>query len=164
MVVLITNITDGPGKKPVEVRVYNKKLAPGVAMRVDAKFVDEKVRKLEDAGYIALGPVPVWYADYSAKRQVRNLSAEQVRVQLGRERADKEKREKAKVATAVMLAGGTPKPRAPKPAPSTPHEPKLSASPVVTTEFSDSVEMPTDDVQADLKIDKKRSKKNKNRG
>lgn len=136
MVVLITNVTDGPGKKPKDVRVYNKRLRPGAKLRVDAKYVDEKVRKLEDAGYIAIGAVPAWYADYAAKRQTKNLSSEQVREKLEAQQA----RAKAKK-------------EAPKPAPAP------QPSPAAVT-LSDSVGSPTDEVTTE----KKGSKKNKKRG
>lgn len=138
MVVLITNVTDGPGKKPREVRVYNKRLRPGQQLRVDAKYVDAKVRKLEDAGYIVLGAIPAWYADYSAKRQTRNLSSEQVLEKLKAQRKrEADKAAAKKVATKVSV---TP--------------------PTVSKEFSDSVDIPTEEVTTE----KKRSKKNRNRG
>lgn len=135
MVVLITNVTDGPGKKPREVRVYNKRLRPGASIRVDAKFVDAKVRKLEDAGYIVLGAVPAWYTDYAAKRQTKNLSSEQVREKLEAQQA----RAKKKAAPAA---------------------PPTAPAPAHAVELSDSVETPTDEVATE----KKRSKKSKNRG
>lgn len=78
MVVLITNLTDGPKQTPSEVRLYNQILAPGADMRVDARYIDEKVRKLQDGGFISIGKVPPWYADYTAKRKKRNLSAAEV--------------------------------------------------------------------------------------
>lgn len=138
MVVLITNLTDGPGTKPREVRVYNKRLRPGADIRVDAKFVDAKVRKLEDAGFISIGPVPAWYADYAAKRQTKNLSSEQVREKLVAQQA----RAKKKAA----------------PAATTPAKPAPPAPPPVV-ELSDAVEVPADAVSSE----KKGSKKNKNR-
>ncbi len=78
MVVLITNVTDGPDMKPREVRVYNQVLLPGQQIRVDPRYVDKKVRKLEIGKFIAIGKVPPWYADYTAKRKKRNLTAAQV--------------------------------------------------------------------------------------
>lgn len=140
MVVLITNVTDGPGKKPKDVRVYNKKIRPGAELRVNAKYVDDKVRKLEDAGYIVIGPVPSWYADYAAKRQTKNLSSEQVREKLEAQQA----RTKAKAA----------KKEAPKPAPA----PKPTPAPVAVT-LSDSVEPPTDEVTTEKKGSKKSKKR-----
>lgn len=143
MVVLITNVTDGPGRKPREVRVYNKRLRPGAQLRVDAKYVDAKVRKLEDAGYIVLGPIPAWYADYSAKRQKRNLSSEQVRKKLEAQRKYEADKAAAKKAASK---------------PSKPIE--AAPPPVASKELSDSVDTPTDEVTTE----KKRSKKNRNRG
>lgn len=78
MQVRITNVTDGPGKKPAEVRVYNKRLRPGSWMDVPVQFVDEKVRKLETAGVIVIGKLPPWYSDYESRRKVRNLTADEV--------------------------------------------------------------------------------------
>jgi len=142
MVVLITNVTDGPERKPKEVRVYNKRLRPGASIRVDAKYVDATVRKLEDAGYIVIGPVPAWYANYAAKRQTKNLSSEQVREKLEAQQA----RAKKKAAPAAKA-----------PAPVAPPAPDPTPAPV---ELSDSVETPTDKVTHE----KKRSKKNRNKG
>lgn len=78
MQVRITNVTDGPGKKPAEVRVYNKRLRPGSWMDVPVQFVDEKVRKLEQSGVIVIGKLPPWYSDYESRRKVRNLTADEV--------------------------------------------------------------------------------------
>lgn len=78
MQVRITNVTDGPGKKPVEVRIYNKRLRPGARMDVPVQFVDDKTRKLEEAGFIIIGKLPPWYADYEARRKVRNLTVDEV--------------------------------------------------------------------------------------
>lgn len=145
MVVLITNVTDGPGKKPKEVRVYNKRLRPGTDIRVDAKYVDAKVRKLEDAGFIVIGPVPAWYADYAAKRQTKNLSSGQVAEKLKAEKAHKAKRKAAKMATSAPKS-------APAPAP--------APAPVVTASISDKVEVS----DSSSVSEKKGSKKNKKRG
>lgn len=78
MQVRITNVTDGPGQKAVEVRVYNKRLRPGAHMDVPIQFVDDKVRRLEQTGAIIIGKLPPWYSDFEAKRKVRNLTAEEV--------------------------------------------------------------------------------------
>ena len=78
MQVRITNVTDGPGQKPVEVRIYNKRLRPGAHMDVPIQFIDDKTRRLEEAGAIIIGKLPPWYADYEAKRKVRNLTPEEV--------------------------------------------------------------------------------------
>lgn len=81
MVVLITNITDVPGPartvRPTGVRVYTKRLRPGDSIRIDAKYVDEKMRKLESAGFISIGKVPPWYEDYKEKRSQRGITAEE---------------------------------------------------------------------------------------
>lgn len=82
MQVRITNVTDGPGKKPVEVRVYNKRLPPGAWMDVPIQFVDDKVRKLEQSGFIVIGKLPPWYSDYEARRKVHNLTPEEVAANL----------------------------------------------------------------------------------
>lgn len=78
MQVRITNVTDGPGKKPVEVRVYNKRLRPGAFMDVPVQFIDDKVRRLEQTGTIIIGKLPPWYSDFEAKRKVRNLTADEI--------------------------------------------------------------------------------------
>lgn len=78
MQVRITNVTDGPGKKPVEARIYKKRLRPGAWMDVPVQFVDEKVRKLEQAGVIVIGKLPPWYSDYESRRKVRNLTPDEV--------------------------------------------------------------------------------------
>lgn len=78
MQVRITNVTDGPGKKPVEVRVYNKRLRPGAFMDVPIQFVDDKVRRLEQTGFIVIGKLPPWYSNFEAKRKVRNLTADEI--------------------------------------------------------------------------------------
>lgn len=86
MVVLITNITDVPGPgtrtRPSGVRVFNKRLRPGDAIRIDAKYVDEKMRKLESAGFISIGKVPPWYEDYKEKRR-QKVTAEQAQASIG---------------------------------------------------------------------------------
>lgn len=78
MQVRITNVTDGVGRKPVEVRIYTKRLRPGAFMDVPIQFIDEKVRKLEQVGAIVIGKLPPWYLDYENRRKVRNLTAEEV--------------------------------------------------------------------------------------
>lgn len=78
MQVRITNITDGPGQKPVEVRVYNKRLRPGAFMDVPVQFIDDKVRRLEQTRTIIIGKLPPWYSDFEAKRKVRNLTADEI--------------------------------------------------------------------------------------
>jgi len=81
MVVLITNITDVPGParnvRPTGVRVYNKRLRPGDSIRIDAKYVDDKMRKLEGSGFISIGKVPPWYEDYKEKRRQKGFTAEE---------------------------------------------------------------------------------------
>ena len=81
MVVLITNITNVPGParnvRPTGVRVYNKRLRPGDSIRIDAKYVDDKMRKLEGSGFISIGKVPPWYEDYKEKRRQKGFTAEE---------------------------------------------------------------------------------------
>ena len=92
MQVRITNVTDGPGQKPVEVRVYNKRLRPGAYMDVPIQFVDDKVRRLEQTGAIVIGKLPPWYSNFEAKRKVRGLTDEEVaeNVRLKKGMQDKE--------------------------------------------------------------------------
>jgi len=139
MVVLITNVTDGPGKKPREVRVYNKRIAPGTQMRVDARYVDEKVRKLEEAGFIVIGQVPAWYADYSDRRQKRNLSSEQVKEKL-KAKKDYDDRKAARAEQASKK----------------PTVPSAGKSSVTVTS---SVEVPEDDLSATPKEHKEPKRK-----
>ena len=68
MIVEVTNITDGPGRTPTQVDLYNKILDPGGSLKLPAELIDSKVRKLEERGLICIGPVPPWYA--SAKMRV----------------------------------------------------------------------------------------------
>jgi len=92
MQVRITNVTDGPGQKPMEVRVYNKRLRPGAHMDVPIQFVDDKVRRLEQTGAIVIGKLPPWYSNFEAKRKVRNLTADEVtdNVKMKKDMQDKE--------------------------------------------------------------------------
>lgn len=92
MQVRITNVTDGPGKKPREVRVYSKRLRPGAYMDVPIQFVDDKVRSLEQTGDIVIGKLPPWYSDYEAKRKVRNLTPEEVTINV-QQKKDMQKKE-----------------------------------------------------------------------
>lgn len=78
MQVRVTNVTDGPNKKPREVRMNTKRLRPGAWMDVPIQFIDDKARKLEQSGDIIIGKLPAWYADYEARRKVRNLTNEEV--------------------------------------------------------------------------------------
>lgn len=73
MVVLITNVTDAPGKNPIQVDIYNKTLSPGSQIRIPADLVTKKIRELEDSGLIAIGNLPPWYL--TAKRHSKPLSA-----------------------------------------------------------------------------------------
>lgn len=68
MVVSVTNITDGPGKSPTQVDIYNKTLDPGATLRLPAELIDKKVRKLEEQGLIAIGQLPSWYSAAKARR------------------------------------------------------------------------------------------------
>lgn len=70
MVVLITNLTDAANKTPRQVSIYTTLLAPGQAMKLAAQFVDDKLRALERAGFIAIGPVPPWYEEHKRRREL----------------------------------------------------------------------------------------------
>lgn len=72
MVVLITNVTDAPGKNPTQVDIYNKTLSPGSQIRIPANLVTKQIRQLEDSGFIAIGNLPPWYL--TAKRKGKPLS------------------------------------------------------------------------------------------
>lgn len=77
MIVDIVNITDGPGKAPVQVDIYNKTLDPGQSLRIPLELVTEKLRKLEKEGLIAIGSLPPWYL--AAKKRVgRTLTPEEM--------------------------------------------------------------------------------------
>lgn len=59
---LITNVTDAPGKTPVQFDLYTATLAPGESVRVPIQLLDEKLRRSERAGIIHIGePLPLWY-------------------------------------------------------------------------------------------------------
>lgn len=75
MVVLITNVTDAPGKDPTHVDIYNKTLSPGSNIRIPADLVTKKIRALEARGLIAIGNLPPWYI--TAKRRSKPLSEEE---------------------------------------------------------------------------------------
>jgi hypothetical protein len=68
LVVDITNLTDGPGKTPTQVAIYNATLAPGAVVRLPAELVDAKVRSLELRGLISIGPLPGWYSTARSKK------------------------------------------------------------------------------------------------
>lgn len=75
MVVLITNVTDGPGKNPIQIDIYNKTLSPGTSIKIPADLVNEKIRSLEKRGFIAIGNLPPWYL--TAKHKGKPLSEEE---------------------------------------------------------------------------------------
>ena len=75
MVVLITNVTDAPGKNPLQIDIYNKTLSPGSHVKIPADLVNEKIRALEKNGFIAIGNLPPWYL--TAKHKGRPLSEEE---------------------------------------------------------------------------------------
>jgi len=150
MIVLITNITDVPKDeekfRPSGVRIFNKELRPGLSLRVDARYVDAKMRKLEEAGYISIGKVPTWYQDYKERRRGRvTLSAEDIQANLKTARA----KTAAKEAAMRELGIGT------TPAPVVSKQPKQ----VVSLGFSDTVSVPKDVVEIDTKEDSKGRKK-----
>lgn len=68
MVVNITNITDGPGRNPVQVDIYNKTLAPGSSVKIPADLVTKRLRDLEAQGTIAIGRLPPWYVSAKSRR------------------------------------------------------------------------------------------------
>lgn len=68
MVVAITNVTDGPGKSPTQVDVYNKTLDPGASLKLPADLIDERIRNLERQGLIAIGKLPAWYVAGKTRR------------------------------------------------------------------------------------------------
>ncbi len=69
MVVLITNLTDSaPGKKPVQIDIYNKTLDPGGNIKLPADLVNSKIRALEKSGLIAIGNLPPWYVTAKTKK------------------------------------------------------------------------------------------------
>lgn len=76
MVVLITNLTDAPGKKPTQVDIYNKTLDPGSNIKLPADLVNQKIRALETSGLIAIGSLPPWYVAAKTKKG-RPLSSEE---------------------------------------------------------------------------------------
>jgi hypothetical protein len=75
MVVLITNVTDAPGKNPTHVDVYNKTISPGAQIKIPADLITKKIRTLEDRGLIVIGNLPPWYV--TAKRRSKPLSEEE---------------------------------------------------------------------------------------
>lgn len=84
MIVQVTNITDGPGKSPAQVDIYNKTLDPGVTLRLPAELINEKVRKLEEAGLIAIGQLPSWYTA-AKSRKGRSLTAEEMQKRINKQ-------------------------------------------------------------------------------
>ncbi len=76
MVVDITNLTDGPGKTPTQVALYNVTLEPGATVRLPAELVDAKVRSLEARGLVSIGALPGWYSTGRSKKG-KVLSAEE---------------------------------------------------------------------------------------
>jgi hypothetical protein len=68
MVVDITNLTDGPGKTPTQVAIYNVTLDPGAVVRLPAELVDAKVKSLEERGLVSIGALPGWYSAARSKK------------------------------------------------------------------------------------------------
>lgn len=144
MVVLITNLTDGPGKRPRELRIFNTRLMPGKSMRIQAQFVDGKMRSLEEAGHISIGAVPAWYADHKSKR---TLSADEVVA--ARRRAEFVAKQKADAKKKFL--GDAPAP-APTPAPKAESvEKKL--------DLSDAAPEPKEEVETETKKSGKRKRR-----
>ena len=73
---LITNLTDAPGKDPIQVDIYNKTLDPGSYIKLPADLVTQKIRSLESSGLIAIGSLPPWYVA-AKKRKGRPLTPEE---------------------------------------------------------------------------------------
>lgn len=138
MIVEITNLTDAPGQRALEVRIFNTRLLPGKSARIPAQYVDSKMRALEEAGHIAIGAVPTWYRDHKSRRV---LTADEVVAS----------RKKAVEVSAAKAAAKTKfldkKSPAPPPAPT---------QQLVVTEEAPA---PTDSTEADTRP----GKKNKNR-
>jgi hypothetical protein len=78
MFVEIVNLTDGPGRKPTQVDIYNRVLRPGDSIKIPAELIDRRLRALADAGHISIGPVPSWYAAAKVHKS-RVLSPDEVR-------------------------------------------------------------------------------------
>lgn len=76
MVVDVTNLTDGPGKTPTQVAIYNVTLEPGATVRLPAELVNAKVKSLEEQGLISIGALPGWYSA-GRGRKSKVLSAEE---------------------------------------------------------------------------------------
>ena len=81
MFVEIVNLTDGPGKNPTQVDIYNRVLGPGEATKVPAELVNSRLRALADAGLIAIGPVPSWYSAAKINKS-RVLSSDEIRAKV----------------------------------------------------------------------------------
>ena len=97
MLVQIWNITDAPDSKVArtQVSVYTANLNPGDTIRLPAHMVDERLRKLEEAGYLAIGQLPPWYAA-SKKRQGRpELTQEELEKKLTSKGEEEPKEEKS---------------------------------------------------------------------
>lgn len=73
---VITNLTDAPGKKPTELDIYNKTLSPGSNLKLPANLVNQKLRALESSGLIAIGNLPPWYLT-AKKKKGRPLTDEE---------------------------------------------------------------------------------------
>lgn len=76
MVVIVTNLTDAPGKKPTQIDIYNRTLDPGSNIKLPADLVNKKIRSLETNGLIAIGSLPPWYLA-AKKRKGRPLTDEE---------------------------------------------------------------------------------------
>lgn len=143
MVVRIWNITDAPGQRAREVRIYNKRIRPGHWLDVPAQYVDIKVRKLEEEGWISIGQVPAWYNDYKSKR----LAAEDINARV-KALADYKKAREPKPKVEAKAPKAEPKPTpapAPKPA-------------VEKLEVKDSVEEPAEEVKTESQEGRKKRK------
>ncbi len=82
MVVLITNLTDAPGKKPTQVDIYNTTLDPGSNIKLPADLVTKKIRALEGSGLIAIGSLPPWYVAAKTRKGRPLTDAEKAKMSL----------------------------------------------------------------------------------
>lgn len=150
MVVEITNLTDAPGLRSREVRIFNTRLLPGKSMRIQAQFVDSKMRAIEEAGHISIGAVPTWYSDHKTKKV---LTADEVVA--SRKRAVSHAKAKADANEKFLSKGSKPEKAAPAPEPSPPPTEEKEAKKV---ELSDAV-----DITDETKTEQKSGKRSKRR-
>jgi hypothetical protein len=86
LIVEVTNISDGPGRTPTQVDIYNKTLDPGASVKLPAELVDKKVRALASAGLICIGQLPPWY-EAARARKGRSLTPEEMKKRIATPKA-----------------------------------------------------------------------------